>query len=213
MQVKRIQRGKDVFLVRLPKVVIQRGDRLYISDTPENLKRYETALGATLHNVLDLEHPVSEEHPLSGRRPADGGAGRSRRTPRSTAGRCSQDRFAERHQMVVMAIHRLQSSPKPIDKGLSEIVLASGDVLLAQGAAERHRRAEGKRPGPGPRRHHRPAAHQPRAAGARQSSSVWSARRRPAYCRSWSARWSAPCWCWSPAASPGATPPMRSACR
>ncbi len=135
MQVKRIQRGKDVFLVRLPKVVIQSGDRLYISDTPENLKRYEKALGATLHNVFDLEHPVNEEHPLlaEGQQMVELVI-----TPNSPLNRQTlrQDRFAERHQMVVMAIHRLQSSPKPIAKGLGDIVLESGDVLLAQGAAE-----------------------------------------------------------------------------
>ncbi len=131
MRLGRVCRGK-LDLVRLPTVVIEAGDRLYISDTPENLKRHEQLLGATLHNVQDAEHPVSEEHPLSaeGQQLVELAI-----TPNSPLVNqtLSQDRFAERHQLVVMAIHRLHSS-KPIHKDVGDVVLAAGDVLLAQGA-------------------------------------------------------------------------------
>ncbi len=132
LRVNRIRRGKGLDLVRLPTLVIEPGDRLYIADTPENLKSYEQLLGATLHDVTDIEHPVSEEHPLSaeGQQLVELAV-----TPNSPLVNrtLKQDRFAERHQLVVMAIHRLHS-PKPIAKDVSDVVLAAGDVLLAQGA-------------------------------------------------------------------------------
>ncbi len=132
MRLNRIRRGKGLDLVRLPTLAIEPGDRLYIADTPENLKRYEQMLGATLHDVKDVEHPVSEEHPLSaeGQQLVELAV-----TPNSPLVNqtLSQDRFAERHQLVVMAIHRLHS-PKPIHKDIGDVVLAAGDVLLAQGA-------------------------------------------------------------------------------
>jgi di/tricarboxylate transporter len=47
MRIDRIRRGESLFLTKLPSVVLQPGDRLFVKDTPENLKHYEGVLGAT----------------------------------------------------------------------------------------------------------------------------------------------------------------------
>ncbi len=64
MTVKRIGRGENLSVTRLPSVTLRAGDRLYVSDTSENLTEYEHLLGASLHNVLDEDNPVSEDRPL-----------------------------------------------------------------------------------------------------------------------------------------------------
>jgi hypothetical protein len=64
MRVDRIQRGESLFLAKLPSLVLQPGDRLFVKDSPENLKHYESILGATLYNISDDEHPVDDNTPL-----------------------------------------------------------------------------------------------------------------------------------------------------
>lgn len=135
MTVERIQRGEQVFLLKLPTLTLRAGDRLYVNDTPENLKEYERALGATLHNVSDLEHPISEQYPLSaeGRQMTEVVV-----TPGSHLGNTTlkQARFAERFGLVVLAIHRARSPSVPIRTRIAERNLQTGDVLLMQGKPE-----------------------------------------------------------------------------
>ena len=38
MRIDKIQRSESLFLAKLPSVTIQPGDRLFVKDTPENLK-------------------------------------------------------------------------------------------------------------------------------------------------------------------------------
>jgi hypothetical protein len=64
MRVDRIQRSESLFLAKLPSVILQPGDRLFVKDSPDNLKHFERELGATLYNVSDIEHPVDEDTPL-----------------------------------------------------------------------------------------------------------------------------------------------------
>ena len=60
IRIERIQRTETLFVAKLPSVTLQVGDRLYVKDSSERLKEFEQALGATLYNVSDGEHPVSE---------------------------------------------------------------------------------------------------------------------------------------------------------
>ena len=135
MRVTQIQRGPELFIVRLPTATIRAGDRLYVSDSRERLKQFETALGATLHNVRDAEHPVDEEHPLSaeGQQLAEvvvtAGSALRGRTLRQT-------RFRENYNVVMLAIHRAGSHTPPLKRGLGDVVLETGDVLLIQGPSE-----------------------------------------------------------------------------
>ena len=41
MKITRIERGENLTLARLPVSVLRAGDRIYVSDTPENLKEFE----------------------------------------------------------------------------------------------------------------------------------------------------------------------------
>ena len=64
LRIDKIQRSDSLFLAKLPSVILQPGDRLFVKDSPENLKHYEQLLGATLFNISDVEHPVDEQTPL-----------------------------------------------------------------------------------------------------------------------------------------------------
>ena len=51
MRVDRIQRSENLFIARLPSARLQPGDRLFVRDSPDNLKHFERLLGATLYNI------------------------------------------------------------------------------------------------------------------------------------------------------------------
>ena len=48
MRIDKIQRSESLFLAKLPSVVLQPGDRLFVKDSPENLKHYEQLLGCKM---------------------------------------------------------------------------------------------------------------------------------------------------------------------
>ena len=133
MKVTNIQRGEDLFIVKLPTATLRPGDRLYVTDTREHLKSFEALLGATLHNVFDLEHPVNEEHPLKadGQQLAEIVVREGSPLDNTTLKRA---RFAEQYNVVTLAIHRAEGSHTPMRSGLGDVLLRTGDVLLVQGA-------------------------------------------------------------------------------
>jgi di/tricarboxylate transporter len=48
MQLERIERGADLFIARLPTTVLRSGDRLYVRGQSQQLKEFESLLGAPL---------------------------------------------------------------------------------------------------------------------------------------------------------------------
>ena len=64
MWVDRLQCSESLFLAKLPSVKLQPGDRLFVRDSPDNLKRFEDLLGATLYNISDTAHPIDDRTPL-----------------------------------------------------------------------------------------------------------------------------------------------------
>ncbi|HMB73261.1 MAG TPA: SLC13 family permease, partial [Gammaproteobacteria bacterium] len=72
MRVDRIQRGKGLFVTKLPSVTLQTGDLLTVRDTPERLKEFEQQIGATLHDefgatgiIHRLEDALAEQEHLA----------------------------------------------------------------------------------------------------------------------------------------------------
>ena len=133
MEILSIQRGKGLTLHRHPQAVLQAGDRLQVRDTPERLKEYEQALGATLHGASDEE--VTEDHPLSadGQQVAGIVVTENSQLHRTTL---KQARFAEHTGLVVLALHRARGADVPGKDAIGDIVLQASDVLLTQGGAE-----------------------------------------------------------------------------
>ena len=134
MRVDKIQRSESLFLAKLPSVVLQPGDRLFVKDSPENLKHYEQVLGATLYNISDVEHPVDEDTPLKaeeGQQLAEVVV--TRGSPlhlRSLAAA----RFSASYGLLPLALHRARAPSSQVTGDLNLIRLRAGDVLLVQGS-------------------------------------------------------------------------------
>lgn len=63
MRIEQVRRGESLVVAKLPSVKLQTGDRLRVIDTPENLKRFETMIGATLFGGADGAEGVESKKP------------------------------------------------------------------------------------------------------------------------------------------------------
>lgn len=135
MRVDKIQRGDSLFLAKLPSVKIQPGDRLFVKDSPENLKHYERVLGATLFSMSDNEHPIDDETPLTAEGQQLAEVVVTRGSPlhlRSLAAA----RFSASYGLMPLALHRARAPSSQVTGDINMIRLRAGDVLLVQGTRD-----------------------------------------------------------------------------
>ncbi|MBJ88259.1 MAG: SLC13 family permease [Woeseia sp.] len=135
MRVEKIQRSDALFLAKLPSVTLLAGDRLFVSDTPENLKHFESLLGATLYNISDNEHPINEETPFraEGEQLAEVVVTRGSPLHMRTLGMVN---FSSNYGLLPLAIHSARAPNAEVSGDLSRVRLRAGDVLLVQGSRE-----------------------------------------------------------------------------
>jgi di/tricarboxylate transporter len=135
MRIEQIQRGESLILARLPSAILQPGDRLRVKDTPENLKRYETAIGASLFDTTtQLESPdaqapqkesgqqlaeivITADSPLHHRKLSDFAFGSS-------------------FNLIPLAVHRARTPGEREAVDPASVKLRAGDVVLVQGRRE-----------------------------------------------------------------------------
>ena len=133
MRIDKIQRSESLVLAKLPSLTLLPGDRLFVKDSPENLKHYEQLLGATLFNMSDLEHPVDEKTPLQAQGQQLAEVVVTRGSPlhlRSLAAA----RFSASYGLMPLALHRARAPSAQVTGDLNMIRLRAGDVLLVQGS-------------------------------------------------------------------------------
>lgn len=135
MRIEQIRRGESLVLAKLPSVILQPGDRLRVKDTPENLKRFETAIGASLFDTTDkLESPNSQaprreseqqlaeivitgDSPLYHRKLAD-------------------VTFGSFFDLTPLAVHRARAPGEREAMDPGSVQLRAGDVVLVQGTRD-----------------------------------------------------------------------------
>jgi len=143
LDVKHILRGaENTRLVALPDVLLRSGDRIMVKSTRENLKEFETLLGASLFSG---DEPVDEDHPL---RDATQQLAEVVVVPGSTLdGRTLNNaRFKDRYQLMVLALFRsMKWANQPGTEHTDDTPLHSGDVLLVQGAVRSIERLKSSR--------------------------------------------------------------------
>jgi di/tricarboxylate transporter len=132
MRVDRVQRGESLFLAKLPSLMLQPGDRLFVKDTPESLKQYESALGATLYGASDSEHPVDADRPLTAADQQLAEVVVTRGSPLHLRNLAAA-RFSSSYGLSPLALHRARVPSSQITSDLNQIRLRAGDVLLVQG--------------------------------------------------------------------------------
>ena len=135
MRVDKIQRSESLFLAKLPSVMLKPGDRLFVKDSPENLKHYEGLLGATLYNITDSEHPIDDDTPLraEGQQLAEVVVTRGSPLHMRTL---ASARFTSSYGLMPLAIHRARAPSSQVTGDLNTIRLRAGDVLLVQGTRD-----------------------------------------------------------------------------
>jgi len=138
MKITRIERGENLTLAKLPVSVLRAGDRIYVSDKPENLKEYETVLESTLYDGEDTE-PVTEDHPLA---PPKQQLAQIVITDNSPLVRrtLNQSGFTYRYDLLPLALHSSRRQVQRTDVPIVDQVLCAGDVVLVQGKEEEIRR-------------------------------------------------------------------------
>jgi len=129
MKVAHVLRGEQTYLLPLPDVTLQAGDRLLLNETSDRLKEFEGALGATLYSG---DNPVDDEHPLHA---DDQQLAEVVVTQGSTlvGTTLSASRFADRYQLLTLALHRAGWQLQAMRAGVHEMPLQVGDVVLIQG--------------------------------------------------------------------------------
>jgi di/tricarboxylate transporter len=135
MRIDRVQRGESLFLAKLPSLVLQPGDRLFVKDSPDNLKQYEHDLGAALHGASDDEHPVGEDMPLTAEGQQLAEVVVTRGSPLHQRNLAAAQ-FSSSFGLLPLAIHRARSPSSQITADLNQIRLRAGDVLLVQGTRD-----------------------------------------------------------------------------
>ncbi|MBT8143582.1 MAG: SLC13 family permease [Gammaproteobacteria bacterium] len=135
MRIDKIQRSESLFLAKLPSIKLQPGDRLFVKDSPENLKHYEGLLGATLYNISDSEHPIDDDTPLlaEGQQLAEVVVTRGSPLHLRTL---ATARFSASYGLLPLAIHRARAPSSQVTGDLNTIRLRAGDVLLVQGTRD-----------------------------------------------------------------------------
>ena len=131
MKVVRVRRG-GTFILPLPDVELRAGDRLRVRDTPVRLKSYEETLKADLYSGetrVDEEHPLQADNQMLAEIAVVQGSTLDRAN-------LSFTRFLDRHQLVVLALHRAGKDIWRASEEIQDVILQNGDVLLVQGQRE-----------------------------------------------------------------------------
>ena len=132
MKVEKIQRGENTFLSLLPDVEIKAGDRLFVRDTPKELKEYEEVLGATLYS--DNE-PIKGDDFASTSQQQLAEIVVSQGSPLDNT-TLSRLRFNDRYQLLPLALHHAGKKIENLYSGVHEVWLRTGDIILVQGKAD-----------------------------------------------------------------------------
>lgn len=143
MVVNEILRGKEGNrLTPLPDVKLRSDDRLVVRNTPDQLKEFESLIGARL---FARDEPVDEDHPLkdNNQQIAEvvvvAGSTLEGMTLHTA-------RFTDRYHLLVLALHRTSRWKKPLVSNHTEDVkLNSGDVILVQGSKDSIKRLKASR--------------------------------------------------------------------
>ena len=132
IQVSGIRRTESTFTVPLPDAKIRAGDKLLVKDTPQKLKDYESAIGATLYSKgheVNEDNPLSEDQQHLAELVIDRGSPMIHRT-------LNEAHFSDVYQLVTLAVHRKGKVLESMPQGIAGTPLRLGDVLLVQGSNE-----------------------------------------------------------------------------
>lgn len=132
MHVARVQRNGETLMMPLPDVVLQPGDRLRLTDTPEQLQEFEQVLGMKFdadRSADAVEIEATDEDLQSNELVIVHGS--------AYAGMSLNELgFSQRHNVVAIAVHRAGKAMDLAPTPIGDVVLRAGDILLVKGTPE-----------------------------------------------------------------------------
>ena len=131
-QVQKIKRSESLFVAKIPTVVIEAGDQIYIKDTIEKLKEYEKLLGVTLYHDEDLTMEDESDQKSDNTHLAEVVIGSGSLLDQQTL---NTQKFSQRFNLLPLAIHRSRTGSEVVGDITSK-QLNVGDVLLVQGTED-----------------------------------------------------------------------------
>ena len=132
INIERIIRSGKLSMATLPDVKVIAGDRLVIKDTSDNLRDYQLELGGQLFSG---NTEVNEEYPL---KDGDQRIAELVVIAGSTLDRVriADARLNSKYGLTLLAVHSHGKETHARSKGIKEVLLRAGDVLLVQGTHE-----------------------------------------------------------------------------
>lgn len=132
MHIMRVLRGEQTYLQPLPDAKLRVGDRLLVSETAENLKEFERALGAQLYAGdarIDDDNPLQDDNQQLAEVVVTQGSS-------LVATSLADSRFIDRFQLRTLALHRAGWQWRAMRGDVHQIPLRVGDVILVQGSRD-----------------------------------------------------------------------------
>ena len=130
VNIERIIRSGNLSMATLPDVIIRANDRLVIKDTSDNLRDYEQELGGQLfagNNEVDDAHPLNAGDQRIAEVVVISGSTLDRV-------RIADARLNSKYGLTLLAVHSHGKETHARSKGVNELLLRAGDVLLVQGS-------------------------------------------------------------------------------
>ena len=132
MKVERLQRGENIYISLLPDVEIKAGDKLFVRDTPKELKEFEEVLqGALFKNNEKISE--SDLQASSKQQLAEIVVSQGSPLENTTMSRL---RFRDRYELIPLALNHAGTTIDTLHSGVREVWLRTGDIILVQGKAE-----------------------------------------------------------------------------
>ena len=131
-KVQKIKRSESLFVAKIPTVVIEAGDQIYIKDTIEKLKEYEKLLGVTLYHDEGLTMEDESDQKSDNTHLAEVVIGSGSLLDQQTL---NTQKFSQRFNLLPLAIHRSRTGSEVVGDITSK-QLNVGDVLLVQGTED-----------------------------------------------------------------------------
>ncbi len=132
VNIERIIRSGKLSMATLPDVKIMAGDRLVIKDTSDNLRDYQLELGGELfagNTQVDEAHPLKAGDQRIAEVVVIAGSTLDRV-------RIADARLNFKYGLTLLAVHSHGKETHARSKGIKEVLLRAGDVLLVQGSQD-----------------------------------------------------------------------------
>jgi len=130
--VQKIKRSDSLFVAKIPSVVFEPGDRIYVKSSIEKIKEFEGLLGLTLYEeeegAIDSDQEIGEKHTHLAEVVITAGSFLDRST-------LNAQRFAQRFNLLPIAIHSGRTASQ-VSGDITSKRLNPGDVILVQGEEE-----------------------------------------------------------------------------